>query len=172
MGEYLCIENLKRVAKNNNKNISFNVWAAIRPENRKSYKNSSDVLWPCVLPEHDLVSAYIARDTKFPFEPRQSGRYASNFFSSEAGRQLLETQFLLAGLKIISFCQSPNPIMKPLGFGPFGLGFGSTIVTYRNCPNNSPLALWWGDPQKSPKNPLGRWYPLVQRKTYSTEVSF
>lgn len=172
LGEYLCREKLKRVAKDNNKNISFNVWAFIRLENRRIQKNKSDVLWPSVLPEHDLVSAYIASDTKFPFEPRQSGIFKSNFFSSEAGRQLLETQFLLAGLKIISFCQSPKPIMKPLGFGPFGLGFGSTIVTYRNCPNNSPLALWWGDPQMPPTHPLGRWYPLVQRKTYDIEVSY
>jgi hypothetical protein len=35
------------------------------------------------------------------------------------------------------------------------LGFGSTFVTYRNCPNNTPLAFWAGDP----------WYPLFARKT-------
>jgi hypothetical protein len=34
------------------------------------------------------------------------------------------------------------------------LGFGSTIVTFRNCPNNAPLAFWAGDP----------WYPLFPRK--------
>jgi hypothetical protein len=35
------------------------------------------------------------------------------------------------------------------------LGFGSTLVTFRNCPNNCPLAFWAGYP----------WYPLFQRKT-------
>jgi hypothetical protein len=35
------------------------------------------------------------------------------------------------------------------------LGFGSLIVTYRNCPNNAPLALWVDHP----------WYPLFPRTT-------
>ena len=35
------------------------------------------------------------------------------------------------------------------------LGFGSLIVTYRNCPNNAPLALWVDAP----------WYPLFPRTT-------
>lgn len=30
--------------------------------------------------------------------------------------------------------------MKPLGYKTYrGLGFGGTIFTYRNCPNNTPL---------------------------------
>ncbi len=37
------------------------------------------------------------------------------------------------------------------------LGFGSLVVTFRNCPNNAPLALWVGDP----------WYPLFPRTTNS-----
>jgi hypothetical protein len=40
------------------------------------------------------------------------------------------------------------------------LGFGSLIVTFRNCPNNTPLALWAGDP----------WYPLFPRIT-NTDTS-
>ena len=173
LGEWQCTENLKKIAKANNKNISFRVWTSVRLENRKAYRNNSDVLWPTVLPEHPLVSEYLAREAKFPFEPRlSSGKLKNPFFSCEEGRQLLETQFLLAGLKIISFCQSPKPIMKPLGFSHFGLGFGSTIVTYRNCPNNSPLALWWGNPEMPASHPLGRWYPLVQRKTNDPGFDF
>ena len=45
---------------------------------------------------------------------------------------------------------------RPLGFSLLKtLGFGATVVTHRNCPNNCPLALWAGDP----------WYPLFRRKT-------
>ena len=40
------------------------------------------------------------------------------------------------------------------------LGFGSLVVTFRNCPNNAPLALWAGDP----------WYPLFPRRT-NTDTS-
>ena len=80
---------------------------------------------------------------------------------------MLERELLLAGMHIRSLSQNPSPALRPLGFGPFGLGFGSTIVTYRNCPNNTPLALWWGDPQAEPAHPFARWYPLVQRRTYT-----
>ena len=171
LGEWQCTKNLESKANANNKNITFTIWAAMRLENRKKYKNHSDVLWPAILPEYPLVSEYMAREAKYPFEPRQpGGRPENQFFSNEEARQLLETQFLLAGLKIISFSQSPKPAMKPLGFSPFGLGFGSTIVTYRNCPNNAPLALWWGSPEMPVTHPLGRWYPLVQRKVYATEL--
>jgi hypothetical protein len=37
------------------------------------------------------------------------------------------------------------------------LGFGSLIVTFRNCPNNAPLAFWVDSP----------WYPLFPRTTNS-----
>ena len=33
--------------------------------------------------------------------------------------------------------------MRPLGYHNLRtLGFGSMFITYRNCPNNCPLALW------------------------------
>ena len=110
----------------------------------------------------------MAEEKKFPFEPRETGgRVAHTVFSSEENRQLLERELLLAGMHIRSLSQNPSPALRPLGFSPFGLGFGSTIVTYRNCPNNAPLALWWGDPQAAPAHPFARWYPLVQRRTYA-----
>jgi hypothetical protein len=79
---------------------------------------------------------------------------------------------VLAGVRIRSFSQNPSAALRPLGFGHFGLGFGSTIVTFRNCPNNAPLALWWGDPKASAAHPFNKWYPLFQRKTYEEEVDF
>ena len=58
----------------------------------------------------------------------------------------MESELLIAGVSIRDLSQNPKDILPPLAFGPFGLGFGSMLVTFRNCPNNCPLALWWGDP--------------------------
>lgn len=168
LGEYWCKRNLNQVAADNNKNISFKFYEDVELENRLSNKDYSDVLWPTAHPEDDLASEYLSGCLASGFEARQAGVHKS-FFSSEEGRQLLETQFLLAGIKIINFCQMPNSKMKPLGYSQFNPGFGSTIVTYRNCPNNCPLALWWGDPDSHISHPFSKWYPLVQRKTYSQE---
>lgn len=60
------------------------------------------------------------------------------------------------GVKIRGMCPHLNKYQRPLGNMILEtLGFGSTIVTFRNCPNNAPLAFWAGDP----------WYPLFPRKT-------
>lgn len=115
----------------------------------------------------------MAKEQKFPFEPRQpGGKLQYNVFSSEEGRQLLERELLLAGMRIRAFCKNPNRALRPLGFSSFALGFGSMIVTFRNCPNNCPLALWWGDPHAGLNHPFSKWYPLFPRKTYATEVDF
>jgi len=76
----------------------------------------------------------------------------------------------LTGVKILDMCASPDKDLHPLGYSKLvGLGFGSMIVTFRNCPNNCPLALWWGDPNAKASSPLSRWYPLFWRKTYKKE---
>lgn len=124
-------------------------------ENRRSYRDRSNVLWP---------TADIYDDGNFaPRRPTGSIRHP---FATEQGRQLLEREFLNAGLCIQNFANNPNPNLKPLGFYRFHPGFGSLFATYRNCPNNCPLALWYGDPSYEPNHPLGRWYPLLPRKTY------
>lgn len=169
-GQWKCSERLKDAAVAAGKELSFEFWAAIWLENRLRYQRTSEVLWPAVLPDDPDLKAYMAEETKFPFKPRTpGGKCEHDIFSSEAGRQLLERELLMAGLRIRSFSQNPSRALRPLGFSPFGLGFGSTIVTYRNCPNNAPLALWWGDPEKPKSHPFSMWYPLVPRKTYGAE---
>lgn len=153
------------------KNITIKYWRAANIENRKSQKKDSGVLWPAQLPEDARLSAYLGLAHRFPFEPRPPGGQLSPF-SSEEGRQLLECQLLLAGVKIRAACENPKDIIRPLGFSAFGLGFGSMIVTFRNCPNNCPLALWWGDPDAGPNHPFSKWYPLFPRRTYGTEIAF
>jgi len=165
LGEWQCIEGLKKASTNAGKSITFEIWAAFRFENRKRYKNVSEVLWPAYLPDDADLADYVAQENKYPFEPRlPGGTLRHKIFSGENGRQILERELLLAGTHIRSGCQSPKPTMRPLGFGYFGLGFGATIVTYRNCPNNCPLALWWGDSEVT-SGPF-HWYPLLPRKTY------
>jgi hypothetical protein len=172
-GEWLVGNRLNKAAKRAGKSIKIKYWRSINVENRKLYKDNSEVLWPAELPEDADLKAYMSLPQRFPFEPRSpGGKLEHNFFSSEQGRQLLERELLLAGVKIRAGCANPKDIMRPLGFSPFGLGFGSMIVTFRNCPNNSPLALWWGDPEADPSSPLSKWYPLLPRKTYSAEVRF
>lgn len=149
------------------KKISIHRWRAIELENQKQNKNASEVLWPIGLPAVAGVQAYAASEERFPFQPRQAGgKLVNQIFFSEEGRQILESELLIAGVKIRSFSQDPKPILRPLGFSQFGLGFGSTIVTYRNCPNNAPLAFWWGDPKAAKTHPFSKWYPLFPRKTY------
>lgn len=147
--------------------IEFQFNARVTYENRNSYRNNADVLWPVVRPEDPMVEAYLqSLEQQYAFEPRIAGKGRSSLFRSEQGRQLLERQFLWAGLKIRSLSKKPDPILKPLGYGPYSFGFGSMLVSYRNCPNTTPLALWWGNPDVEEGHPLSKWYPLFPRKTY------
>jgi len=64
--------------------------------------------------------------------------------------------------------RTPSEVLKPLGFTKFdGLGFGGTTFTYRNCPNNAPLAFWWGDYEPTGVPALDCWYPLMKRIGYT-----
>lgn len=170
-GGWLLSNRLTQAVKTSGKMINITYLRGADIENRKSYRQNSEVLWPAAIPIDPLVQTYMAIPQKYPFEPRPAGGSLGPF-SSENGRQLLEREFFLQGLKIRALCASPKDIMRPLGFSPFGIGFGSMIVTYRNCPNNCPLALWWGDPTADPSHPFSRWYPLFPRKTYETGFTF
>jgi hypothetical protein len=168
-GEWLVGKRLKQAVADSGKKIEIHYWRARTIENRKYYKDTSEVLWPTGIPDDVQVRAYVDQAHKFPFEPRSPGGKLGPF-SSEEGRQLLEREMLIAGARIRGFCRNPRGIMRPLGFSPFGVGFGSMLVTFRNCPNNCPLALWWGDPEAPASSPLSRWYPLFPRKTYEQGV--
>lgn len=165
LGHFLVERKLKGVVAESGKKITIKYWRAIAIENQKAHKNKSEVLWPTAIPDIAEVQAYMALPSKFPFEPRQASLTPIAPFSSEAGRQVLESEFLIAGAKIRAMSQNPKQSMRPLGFSPFGIGFGSMIATYRNCPNNCPLAMWWGDPEAT--SGALHWYPLLQRETYS-----
>jgi hypothetical protein len=155
-GQYYASGKLAEAAKNLGKVIEFNWWRILELEDRLAYTYSSDVLRPTRIPDDPLVKEYIATLGREPTLRKPGSRGALELFSTEEGRGVLEQQFLLKGALI-----RKNAPMLPVYARPLGnmvlkaLGFGSTIVTFRNCPNNAPLTFWAGDP----------WYPLFRRKT-------
>lgn len=164
-GQFLTQRKLNGVIASSGKKITITYWRVLEIENRKAYKNSSSVLWPTAIPNTPAVQSYMALPSRFPFDPRQASSAAIAPFATEQGRQILEAEFLIAGASIRAQIENPKVSMRPLGFSPFGVGFGSMITTYRNCPNNCPLALWWGDPEAI--SGALHWYPLLPRKTYA-----
>lgn len=157
-GQYFAKNKIKESAKAAGKSIDVRWWRCIEIEDRKSCIDSSDVLRPTSIPEDEEVRAY---SSGLKYKPifRTPGNVGGNgFFSSEKGRHLLEQELLKAGAKIRSICPNLNVYQRPLGNMVLEtLGFGSLLVTFRNCPNNCPLAFWVGDP----------WYPLFPRSTNS-----
>ena len=157
--EYYAKKELNKVIEESGKKLKLDWWRCITPENRLTYRYSSDVLWPTALPDDPHVAAYAQylEGEGRPAQLRQPGSVGgSKFFSSEEGRILLEQQFLIAGACIRAIATNMPPALRPLGFtGLKTLGFGSVIVTFRNCPNTCPLPFWAGDP----------WYPLFPRST-------
>lgn len=155
-------ERLKRVIAAAGKRIEIVFTkGAVALENHRQNRTFADVLWPTELPPE--AEGFDQGD--YPFLPRKPVNHTGRF-SSDARRHVMEQAFLKAGFRIRSFPENPSASLRPLGFGPFAVGFGSLVLTWRNCPNNAPLALWWGDPTKPSSHPLSKWYPLVPRRTY------
>jgi len=157
-GQYYANVKIKEAARAAGKSIDLSWWRAIELEDRRAHTTTSDVLRPVAIPDDDGVKAYVGA-MRYQPNLRTPGHVGGNgIFSSDAGRQLLESEFLKAGVRIRQMCPHLNQYQRPLGNMILEtLGFGSLIVTFRNCPNNAPLALWAGDP----------WYPLFPRTTNS-----
>ena len=150
--------NILKAARDAGKKIDFHWWCALELENQKAHTNSSDVLRPIRISDDKAVTEYVGAMTYKPYLRTAGQVGGKGIFSSDEGRQLLEEEFLKAGVRIRKMCPNLNKYQRPLGNMLLEtLGFGSLIVTFRNCPNNAPLALWAGDP----------WYPLFQRTTNS-----
>ena len=154
-GQWYSGNEIQKAAKAAGKAIDVSWWRAAEFEDRKAYTTNSDVLRPASIPADPATQAYVGSLTQAPIIRTVGGNSPLGVFSGEAGRSLLEHEFLTAGVRLRNMCPHFDKFMRPLGRMMFeSLGFGSTIVTYRNCPNNAPLALWAGDP----------WYPLFPRK--------
>lgn len=139
-------------------------------ENRRRYSSQSEVFWSrengIVLPDWiQQPEIYTARDGS-----TRTGFVVNDIFPNSDDRNRFEHVLIDAGFYILQQSQNPAPILKPLGFSTFpGVGFGGTIFTYRNCPNNTPLAFWWGRYGNDgiPNWALDCWYPLMRRTGYN-----
>ncbi len=140
-------------------------------ENKMNCHDNSHILFPIqnIENQEETIKNYLQIQNGYKLREFNQGdgyKCEETNFSSETNRQILEKEFTLAGLTINGKFndESTKKYWKPLGISPFsGLGFGAMVFTYRNCPNNTPLALWWGDWDNN-----SIWYPLLQRKTYSS----
>ena len=114
------------------------------------------MLRPTAIPNDPAVQAYVAAMRYQPTLRTAGNPGTANLFSSDAAKILLEQEFLKTGVHIRQICPNLGDTQRPLGHMTLEtLGFGSLIVTYRNCPNNAPLAFWVDAP----------WYPLFPRTT-------
>ena len=163
-GQYYAKRQLLKLF--NPRKIRLNFWASFRPENSPLNIKDAEVMWPTHLPDDPLVKkweASFAAGEQY-FNPRPPGGLASTkLFTSEKAREIVEQEFLKKGAYIYSLPQNPTRQMRPLGYSALRTpGFGATVATYRNCPNNAPLVMWWGNPKGN--HPLNQWTPLLQRR--------
>ncbi|MFA5952916.1 MAG: hypothetical protein WC807_21885 [Hyphomicrobium sp.] len=155
-GQYFARTKIEEAARAAGKRITLTWRYAVEIEDRRAHTDVSDVLRPTSVPDDPATQAYVQSLGYAPVLRRPGSVGGKGFFSSEAGRNLLEQEFLKTGAYIRSICPHLGVYQRPLGNMVLQtLGFGAMIVTFRNCPNNAPLALWTGDP----------WYPLFPRKT-------
>lgn len=149
---------LQKAAKAAGKTLTTRWWRVKTFETRPS--RDTEVLWPSVIPDDVNVIKLVEQLSAFGHPPRlrTAVTQATNgVFSGEIARKHVEQELLIAGARLK---YELAPALKqnhwPLGYDVLkSMGFGSLLVTYRNCANNCALALWCGDP----------WRPLFPRET-------
>lgn len=166
-GVYNVERRLKKAINSSGKNIKFRFCSVRSPNNKRTFPGTTDVLHPREVPlEASTFYDELVANSRFSILREYQQPAPSLFFTNEEERSLLEEQFVIAGMRILNQL-TERKSWKPLGLEGFpSFGFGSTIVTYRNCPNISPLALWWGE-----QDGLSIWYPLVPRTGYNNPVN-
>ena len=159
--DYYVEKQIRAIAAEANKKLlSFGIWRLKTLNNRKDDNARADVLRLREYPNDAESKAYWEKngEGKAPALLRGNTNNQSKLYSSEEQRNHLEQTLWYAGVTIKDQCRHLKVRHRPLGYTSTNsenkLGFGSLSVTYRNCPNNSPLALWAGDP----------WYALLPRR--------
>ena len=112
-GQWYARTKIKEVANAAGKAVDINWWRCLEIEDRKRYVANSDVLRPSAIPTDAAVQAY-ARGLQYPPVLRSGNCVGENeFFSSDAGRNLLEQELLKAGCTIRSICPNLNQYQRP-----------------------------------------------------------
>ena len=147
-GSWWVDEKIRKAATENGKTIHLKKWSLdkFRMENRRRYRNQSDVLWPTSIPDNEAVRHYCAYLEGLGYPPvlRESGNPGIlGIFENDAQKILMEDAFLIRGCEIRQKQTAMPDVLRPLGYHNLDtLGFGSMFITFRNCPNNCPLPLW------------------------------
>ena len=136
---------LSRAAADAGKDVRLCWWHELRIEDHPR-SGRSDVLRPLRPPPAGAPARWPAMDL------------------GPADQPALADVFLAAGQEIKQSIVDPAFYVRPLGYqGIDSFGFGTTVMTYRGCPNHAPLALWFGDPGGRAGPPWDVWYPLLPR---------
>lgn len=149
---------LQKAATAAGKKLKTSWWRAKTFETRAW--RDTEVLLPSAIPDNQHVGKLVEQLKSFGYPPelrRVVTAKSNGVFSGEEGRNLVEREFLIAGARL-KYELAPQLKQNhwPLGYDVLKcMGFGSMLVTFRNCANNCPLALWCGDP----------WVPLFPRDT-------
>jgi len=149
------------MAQDAQEKLNLHPWRVLPFESFSNSAGAADVYRLRSLPDDEATTRYIEEHVEG--QPRVmrpvNEPNKSKFFSSEDSSNLLEQAFWATGLHIREIAGNLKETHRPLGYTSTNsankLGFGSIVVTYRNCPNNCPLTYWVGDP----------WYALFPRKT-------
>ena len=158
-----CLQNIKTIEKTVRGDNATDIYA-------ESYTASQICLWP----DEELQSiSDISNYENFlnsccPNPPKYLYRKKPwkddiGIFSSIQRRKIIEREFLLKGIEIVSLLSNPKG-KYPLGYNLWpSFGFGSFCATDLNISNTCPLVLWWGNIEKQ-GNILDNWYPLLPRR--------
>ena len=169
-GKWHVEKKIKEFAKESGKDIDLEFFSHMVLENRLKCMRESDILRPTEIPKDKEVLDYVAeleqeveknkREYKMELTRAVGGGVGKNsIFLSEEGRHLLEREFLKVGVRILRDKKNLRGRQRPLGNMIFeSFGFGALFLTFMNCPNNAPLALWVGDLKTGYP-----WYPLFPR---------
>lgn len=137
----------------NNKKSEYN-------GDEESYTSSLGVLWPShTLSTDPLVRVfdnYLSSKGAIHLKYKTHSDYSPQLFTSLRRQEIIEKEFLLAGLKLLSNASIDKGIY-PLGYDVNrSFGFGSFCATKYNISNTCPIVLWW--------NVDASWYPLLPRR--------
>lgn len=116
----------------------------------KFYNQKFNLIFP-LKDQSEEVTQYFAQLNATQYEDyafrNEHQPLREDFFSSPSNRIKFENLLLHAGLRIIYKIRGDvKPNVRPIGFtNPRykTLGQGTLFITWRNIPNNCPLALWW-----------------------------
>jgi hypothetical protein len=157
---------VKEEARKCSKSIQVSEWrSCLRLRNEPKSDSLPDVLHPTLLSaSSEYLTTWQTDLASLGMQPKLrivAQKRVPSSFPIAHDRRVLESAMFEAGLRIkYGLCKTLKQNHWPLGYDLpksklfNGFGFGAMLVTYRNCPNNCPLALWAGSP----------WKPLFPRR--------